>query len=753
MWKWFLVLALACFGFFPQPASAEHQLDISFSTSLGGLMKYDQWTRLSVTLLNDSEPISGTLELGTDEMEQQHYQSSYRQPFSLQKGEMKEYHFDIPVEILMRGSATIRVLREGKVLQTEKLLPIRPRDERIVGVLDSNQNAFHFLAMGSEQRSGFRSVPFIVQQLDPENLPEESWILKNLDILAIGNVEAEKISERQLAAMKEWIHRGGIVIISAGPQSGEILRRFQDILPIAPGESGNRTNLRELSKYTGETRIPFASIQVYNQNLPLFLSKQTGAGVLLVANYDVTAEPLASWQYNRQLWENVLVKHRVLESIEKRNDRLAVDFGLLRYSNFIPDVSTPSVIWIIVIWLAYVMVIAPLLSFILKRAERREWAWGIIPVSALVLSAGVYLIGRPLVVKEDTSFIVSSVRILDDQLAEVKTGASFLTVSGGDFAVKTAKGFLSLPLDSKRNDLAVDGRVAADGTDGTKEISFENVPYLTVRQAFASGLRDDIGSFSAALTVRGDRLQGRVKNNTSFDLQELRIDLGMQRIPLGSLKKGEEKRIDAKIGKYYLPDQSIQSLQQPFTKEQQISLMKQEIMQGYFPGQIHLVGTCTDDLRILAAQREIKRHAWNVLHQTVQLAPGDNGKIVYPYGLLSTNVESTEGIFDAKSPGLYEIAKGSVTFGLQVAQPNVKAERVQIPLEQSPYRPFRKEIFHAKSGQWKELGREQGVDLQAELHEYVNRDGKILIRFSNPTEQRLSLPEPFFQMEGEEEEA
>lgn len=752
MWRWILVLALAMASLSASPAAAEDQLDISYTSSLGGLMKYDQWTRLQVTLTNHNGPFSGVLELGTDNERQNGYDSSYRQKVSLKKDESNVYEFDIPVEILMRGNSLLRVTQDGKTLATEHLLSFRAKDEQTVGVIDKNENAFHFLTMGSERPSMIeRYIPFTVQNLQPDTLPQDSWILKNLDILAIGNVDPTQISKQQLSAIKEWIYRGGVVILSTGPNHNEILNHFADLLPFKPGSSGVRSDLTELKTYTGETQLPFSSIPVLNVNQPLFLSKQIGAGVLLIANYDVTAEPLASWQYNRQVWQNVMKKHKITEIIEKRLNHAPIDMSLVSFSSTIPGVSTPSVGWTILIWTIYLIVIAPLLYLVLKRLERREWAWGIIPVFALVLSLGVYVIGRPMVVKEDTSYVVSSLEVLDEKLAEVRTGASFLTISGGSYGVKTAAGFLAIPLSSKRNDIAAEGNILSDASDQSKSIAFDNVPYLSVKQAYATGVRHDVGSFASALTVKGDRLQGTVKNNTSYDLDEMNVDLGMQRISVGPLKKGEEKQLDAKIEKFYLPKQFDLQQDQPLSREQRIEQMKYDISQGYFPNQVHLVGIHKQDMNVLSMERENQAHFWNAIHQTVKLVPGENGKIIYPYGTLAVNVAGTEGLFESKSVNLYELAKGSVTFALSVEQPDLQLERVLIPLDQSPYRPFKKELFHVKTGQWEKLEREQGVDLQGNIKEYINRNGSILIRFTNPSDQRLSLPQPFFQVEGKEE--
>jgi hypothetical protein len=744
-WRWLLVLGLWLASV--QPAAAEDQLDLSVRVPLEGAVKYNSWMRLEVTVTAGDQPVFGFLELGRQNFPQLSLDESIRQKLSLAKRETRQFTFDLPTEMFMNNTE-IRIRQGDEVLLSEPVPRMEPRGERLVGVVNANESAFHFLAINGAAAG--QGAPFVVKHLNADSLPDESWIYKNLDILALGSDEIRALNQRQVAAIKEWVRRGGVVILSAGPNQDQVVKPFEDLLSVQSGMSGNRTNLDEFRQYTGEKVLPFSDIPVYHKDLPLFLSKQAGIGVILFANYDVTAEPLASWQHNRQLWQNVLAKHQAIESMEKREDRSPVDMSLLQLSKFIPGVKTPSVGWIILIWCVYLLVVAPLLYVLLKRVKRREWAWGIIPATAILLSAGVYLIGKPQVLKEDTSFHVTALRILDDKLAEVQSAASFATVSGGDYEVVTEKGYISVPLSFTRGSMQPQGTISIQQDQDERALTFEKVPYLSVKQATATGIMSDAGSFHTNMTVKEDRLQGTVRNNTAFDLEQAYIEMGLQRIPVGTLKQGEEKQIDAKIESFYLSGDQRQPNAGPSSAEQQVERLKANALAGNIPHQIRVVGVSDKPLPIFSMRRENKAHYWNILSQLVRLQPSLDGTLIYPYGLLPVHVVATEGSLEGRSPYLWELGKGSVTYGLAAGQVHSAIKRVTVPVDHSSFRPFKREIYHAKSGQWKELPREQRVELSGNVGEYINRDGMILIRFTNTTEQRISLPTPFFQVEGEE---
>lgn len=740
--------ALLIVGSVPQLAAAEEHVDISVEMPLEGHVKYTQWTRLEVEVNNHlPEPFVGTLLFGPDNMDYS-YQPLYRQPLSLPPKEAKTYQIDVPTEILMNGRSEVRVMQGDELVAAESLLPLHPKEGSVFGVVNPIPSAFHFMGMGGDSAAG-GTMPFTVQHLSPAALPEESWILKNLDVLAIGNISSTDISDGQLAAIAEWIKRGGVLVLAAGPGDEQLMERFQELIRIPAGNSGIRTDLAELSQLAGVRSLPFNQLSVYNRDYPLVVAQKMGIGTVIFANFDVAEEPMASWQHSHQLWQKVFRDHKVMEIVRAKEERPAMDHSLTTLSRFMPGIHMPSVGWIIGIWVIYLLVIAPGLYVVLKRKDRRQWAWGIIPAAAILLSIGVYLIGRPMVVKEDTSFSVSTVRILDKSLAEVQTSASFLTVTGGDYQVEAENGVLAIPRVTSNNGMNTDGGVLSTGEGNRKLISFEKVPYLTIKQALASGLLRDLGAFDTQLTVRDGHLVGTVRNETNFDYAEVYVDLGMQRFPLGAMKQGEEKQLNEPIELYYASPDALKGdvPQRVDTWEAYVAEMKQDLTQSSaFVTRITAIHE--EALPTLRMNHAGQHHYWNQITQPVQLTPGEDGSILYPYGTLPVHIVNQEGNLDSRYPNIWDIAKGSVTFGLQV-DTTLQIKRLEVPLEQSPYRPFKKEVFHAQSGQWRELQRDERLTITS-VAEYVNRDGMILIRFTNETEQRLSLPQPFFQVEGVE---
>ncbi|MGO0061548.1 hypothetical protein ACTID9_16250 [Brevibacillus fluminis] len=748
IWKWMLVALILITVLPVSTAKAENQVELSVDLALGGIVKYSQWTQIIVTMTNHGEAFAGQLELGEKEGAR-HGTAVLSQSMQIGAGETKQLAFTIPGESLQQMSpGYLRVKKEGKEVGKKELPQVRYADSNVIAVLDGGSNTFHFLAGSSIDES--QRQRYSVERLNPQLLPEESWLYKNIDALAVGNLPNTALSAKQTAALKEWVKRGGVLILFAGEKGNGIIPAFASELGLGAGAPAAQTQLDEIRKLSGKASLSVDSLPVYDSRKPLFISRESGDGLLLFANYDIGAEPFASWQYNRDLWRAVFSKYKVLERFERSNYQFAVDGTLLRLSQNIPDVKTPWVGTIILIWSIYLIVLAPCLYWGLKKLDRREWAWGIIPISAVLLTVGVYLVGRPFIVSTDTAFHVNTIDIADDQFAEVQTASSFLAVMGGTFDVRSMSAFQTVPISNHRNGgMTASGICEADHNDNTM-IRYENVPYLSIRQATAMGVKTGIGSFASKLSIEQNRIKGTVTNHTIYPMDELYIQLGRQRIDLGAAKPGETKQVDALLANNYLSQQDFSAGrdQQKRTDAERIKELKDAIADGGQVG-IRLVGINQAALPVMEMEKPHRAHYWNVFHENVTLLPSSTGRIVYPYGTLPIDDTKDAGNVNYRD-GMWVLEKGSLTFTLAVNRAPFTPEKVEIPFDQSVYHPFKKAIFRAKTGKWEELDKDQPLTLEQNLNDYLTIDGKLLIRFSNDTNTPLSMPEPFFQVEGVE---
>ncbi|WP_139488773.1 hypothetical protein [Brevibacillus dissolubilis] len=749
MWKWIVVLALLFAGLPAQMAWADNEVEIEVDIPLSEILKQNQWAKLDVTLTSETQDISGMLQLESDD----HANAKsgvLAQAVTLSKGQTKTYQFTLPAVYLMRGPLRIQVVEGNKVLATEKLETVGTSDPRTVVVLDQNRNAFHFMNLLNEgvayrYDSSWNEAKTV--HLSPSELPDDSLMLRHMNILAIGNLAADAIRPAQVEAVKSWVQGGGVLLLSTGDKASGAAANLAEWIQVKKNP-GATQNVEELKFLTKQTSSPVTSLGVYNRDESLFVLKKVGRGKVLLANYDVSAEPLASWQYNRDLWSQLATKYQLFTA---GNQGVAVNGVLPEFSKLIPGVNLPRVEWLAVIWLVYILVIAPLLYVILKRKDRREWAWGIIPASALVLMIGVYVIGKSMVTDGNSSYSVSEINIIDHKLADVQTAASFLATAGGEYTVHIEKGYTALPIALTSHNTWLTNASTEQNEAGQLTFHYQHVPYLTLRQAIASGEKTDIGSFEAQLNMEGQQVRGTVKNHTSFDLDELFLVMGMQRIPLGAIKKGEEKQVDLTLQPFFAPQEMNRDA--VMDRDQLVEISKRDLTTFYGDNSIRLVGLSSQPMPVVTMDlSDTQAHHLQVIKQKITLKDTETKRSVYPFGIHTPYVIAQEGEAYPLHTGQWQIGRGSVTFGLAVSDDQVEAQKLEIPLEASSYLLFKKELFHASSNQWIEVPNEKAhIVLEgAELKQYLTSAGHLRLRITNSSDQRLNVPEPSFRLEGEE---
>ncbi|KMZ40594.1 MULTISPECIES: hypothetical protein [Bacillales] len=736
-WKWVLIFVITWLSFSIRPAMAESNVDIQFEIPLSGIVKYESWMRLNVKVTSQEKDFTGSVELSQRQVKKNN-EWKLRRPIKLEQGKSTTVYFDMPTQILL-DDWYVQVTQNGQVVKSEKLRISYPTDGRTIGVISEEGNAFHFLAVNQSQSKMNR--PLSVQNLTEQMLPDQSWIYENIDMLALAGNSGSTINDQQMAAIKEWIQLGGIVVVSAGPNQDGMIQRFADILPVEAGKAGNIDLQQALSEYDIAKVAPKGSIGVYNRDLPLFVSKPYGRGLLLFVNYDVTAEPLASWQFNPQLWQNAMTQHGAKKIFEEKLYMDQMTRPFLDLSKKIPEVQTPPPTWMVALWGGYVIVLAPLTYFILRRMRKPEWAWGVIPLGGIFLTVAIFAIGKPAVVKTSTSYAVTKIDILDESLAHVRSAATFLGVDQNDYDVQLEPSIVALPLTVGRNDYRPEGLM-----NGEELLSFRNLPYLTPKQAIGIGVKHDMGAFDASLRINENRVQGHVKNNTEFAYDQTYIEIGFQRIPLGPLKKGEEKQIDSVLEPLFMPrkPQASNELQ---TLEERIKEMRERVVEYEEGNQVSIIGTTTEPLPLMTMQVPHQAHYWNVIQQPIQFQPNEQGIVTFPYGLLDAEMYETTGDFD-NTGYIWQIGKGSITFELRADKAAINMKRITVPLNHSSFKPFRIEYFHQKSGRWIPVERGTRLVLDKELQQVLTPNQSLLLRFSHNGTSRLALPEPIFQVEG-----
>ncbi|GAB7386934.1 hypothetical protein BSNK01_07700 [Bacillaceae bacterium] len=756
----FFLLALCTTGIFPGDGGAEEEKPekpfvITYDLPLGGIVKSGDWTQLELRLQNRGEAFAG--EVAIERLyPDQPQKSPIRKKVKLGQGEETQLSFIVPGEYVVDGA--VKIFDDQRVVQEEPIRNIeRIEDGAVVGILSDRPESYHFLTLVPGEGAGRMAI----RPLPAAEIPEDPLLLQTVDLLIVDKLERQRLNGRQAQAVERWVKAGGVMIVSGGEPYRFSRAMFPALLPLPYEGLERRTDLRELAAMAGEEALPFSSLETLKGVSGWVAAYEAGRGKVILPAFDPASEELSSWKGNVKLWQRIFADYRLSPSLHagKESD----PYGrLVETRQQIPGVHPPSLKMITSVWAAYILLAGPVLYWFLKRRDRREWAWFIIPSLSLLLTVFVYTYGKQQIAGDNVIHTVSNVEILDPSLAHVESSASFFMVDGDAITLQTAEGAKAGPTQVSYREA---GTVYYDRNErGQTLLHYENVPYLTLKQAYAEHFLTSAGQFVSRLHIRGDRLVGTLTNQTAYDFQQVIVTVGVQRFEFGPLKKGGTLSVDARMKKVLVP---VERMEQPRPHEDGGPAVPAEIARerlavpseagdfladtGGLPA-IEVLGVSEDSVGVFRLSgKNAKATHWTYVRQLMRWQPDETEKWTFPYGTLPVTVEKAEGEGDTYpvEEG-WHIRRGAVRFALWAQPRGIRTDRVEIPLHEAPFRPFAIRIYNVAAQQWEPVAKDRPLVIDGGNRErYLDPQGKVRLEIANPSEEALLSPYPYFYAEGE----
>nr|WP_238333014.1 hypothetical protein [Brevibacillus laterosporus] len=230
MWKWMVAIALAFMGFQAPVAYAADRIEIKTKVPFAEVTSQDNLIRVYADITNNGDAVTGELRFTIEELYGSKRKLPYLKEITMQKGETKHVFFDLPSEDILDNGSRLRLgFYQGDQLLA-KVTPsyqVREKqsDQVSVVVLDQHENSMQFLNQVKQesdiddQNKEFTKEltwnSMLVSNIIPEELPTETHVLSNINMLVIGDISKNSLSSKQMEGIKEWVYAGGNLLVSA----------------------------------------------------------------------------------------------------------------------------------------------------------------------------------------------------------------------------------------------------------------------------------------------------------------------------------------------------------------------------------------------------------------------------------------------------------------------------------------------------------------------------------------------------------
>ncbi|MFJ7932976.1 hypothetical protein [Sporosarcina sp. NPDC096371] len=581
MWKkvaLFVTLLMASIVFMPTASAlAAPELKVSVSAGLDGKAKYGRGAPVTLTIDNKGTAFSGDMVIDMEYTYSMGTGEAY--PLEIGAGETKTVTFIVQRmndNSGMYGMANSKKIffyeggwKKGKVIEHKG-------SQNITTTLHSDDNKFsvqftdnvdRLAALKTVRYSNMSQMVLIdANKIAASKFPDEAVGWGAANVIIVDEYPIADLTSEQQQALIGWVRAGGIMVFGSSDNSLAEAGLFADYLPLKL-QGNTEMNTAILNKWAA-TEDFTGMIAAYTTELtadahPLLEEgnnvwaayKQLGEGLIMQTAFSVGDEPLAKMDGMTAFWNTLLEKgERMIygNSMSQNyyyNDPMeSIVYTIGSANELFPSfkVSAPLILGIIIF---YMIIIIPVLYFILKRKDKREYTWWIIPAIAVVVSVAIFGYGAK---DRIARAQVQHTAVLDVALDGSLSGyfaESLLTNKSGDFQM-TAPSDTTLYSSLRRDNLFGSSSfpnhkstmLEKDLTGST--VHLRDAGYWDVATVYGQSTVEKVGTYKSQLRIDDKQLTGTITNDFPFALTEVSIWSGSTLIPIGDLGPGETVQVD-----------------------------------------------------------------------------------------------------------------------------------------------------------------------------------------------------------------
>ncbi|WP_226681663.1 hypothetical protein [Sutcliffiella horikoshii] len=809
MKAWLLVkkcLLLMVIGLFVYPSlsSAETNLEVKVEFGVDNKVQMGKGHPIKIELVNKGDAIKGDIVVFSSPT--YNMAGSYVIPVEIEAGGSKT------LELAVKGTSDHMSynysgtrndfvsfyeggVEKGKEVKLKGNANAQPRyigDNRVVlGVLSNNHDAVNFLKLVKYQNESMELL-----NIGGDNIPTESYGLEMFDILLVHDFPLATLTSQQQQAIKDWVNNGGSLMFDTKVGLSQDLGELHEFQLLDPT---NETSLLKLNKesnfpdlpvFTGNQLIEDATVLTKDGDTPIALMMNAGTGTVTQITSNLASPLFGEWSEINTWWSSVLQK---VTSKSPNYYKVPVMEELSHQLSPIGEAfpgSIVSVPLLIGAFAVYLILVIPVLYIILKRTDKREQAWWIIPTVAILTSIAVFGIGAKDRIS-GTQVNEASILLLDNdtQTASGYGVASILTNSGGDYKMETGEDTTLFPMTYGYNDnfeLMKNYAYVSSLSKGT-EITYNNVEYWSTRTSIGNVNALPLGKMEHALSIKDGKVQGTISNQMQYELKDAFLLSGRDSKALGDIKAGESVNVEYEVSggnianaltapssssatkafpnfqSYYnqgpganqiekdeLEDyKKFQMLDLLVNRKDIFSIASQPILVGYVTEGI--MGTKVDG-------KSGKSNASHLVVLPVTITHSGGGSFSFTEEHLSPKLAVTEGEtgmvhhngLDFGEPYVY-LGGGTYDFSynlpdmVDMTKDELKEVKLKLRTRNGSVEYF---IVNQKTGEAELLENKSSVTLEGKLSDYFNEQGSITVRVTIPNNYDTDIQVPGVQVEG-----
>lgn len=458
---------------------------------------------------------------------------------------------------------------DGSILLNKRLRLNISRDvpELFIGILSDQPGNLAYMDGVGINYSALRTRTFA---LADEGFPEEEIGLDLLDVMIVNGFRLRSLSEKQTAAIMDWVRSGGVLILGTGERVDDTLGRFA---PELLDDSYGSADLRMVNMAEGWTiddpqaamiELPYVDIPLHGGNVifssdgsALLTAAAKGNGLIAVASFDFAdIAGFCSKQpaYVDRLFSMLLSEERIKQLVQTAYNGDSGKFlsvqSLINTGNVDKLPNLPLYTGIIVVYLG---LLGPGLYLYFKNREMQVFYRRGVMILSLCFAVVIYLVGGKTRFKS-TFYTYATIQDVTDDYVTDTTYVNIRNPYNSPYTVELAPDYSVAPITRTYSSGRVspeftgeeDYRIAISKKDDKTTIRGQNIVAFAPRYFRLERKTDNTAKIGISGEVdyfEGD-LSGRITNQFPFPLENTCLLLYGNMVMLDRLEPGETKELD-----------------------------------------------------------------------------------------------------------------------------------------------------------------------------------------------------------------
>ena len=537
--------------------------DMEVEIGYDGLMTYGRIMPVHVRIRNFGGDFEGVL--GMNAYISQKEYDRYETEIAIPAGSERE--FTLPIAVYARQEQfTAEILKDGETVCASSAAPTRlvNPSAMLIGVLSTRARNLNNLIIDRDSDVLARYELWQTIPLTPETFPEDPALLRSFGMLVLDDIDPAQLNEKQQAALDTWLRSCRVLLCGGGANAGRNISFLNGYTGLKLEEITTSDSVVEgLEKALGRSskgKKVTATIAQYSgaeaiahdaEGRGLIWRTEAGSGRIYTAAFETGDAKLNSESLMHYFWQQLLVDQdqsvysNILYS-DGDNVTSASVFG--GYSTMIRARSylLPGVLIV-----AGMLLISCILWVVLKKKDKRQGMWIILPVIAVLSVTGILLLSgqaetnRPMAVimenmVQDASGMIRNYCGISAAAPEFgrhrfSTAAENLHVTSYDYVDYDEEEDKKRPEPDTMRTCYIFGRENAVTTENVK-------PWEQVNMSADSAVSFS-GRVEGEVWMEEDGLYGEIVNATEITLSagKLITSYGWQDVP--ALAPGEKAQI------------------------------------------------------------------------------------------------------------------------------------------------------------------------------------------------------------------